>query len=263
MIGLRVYATHIEPYRLQVRHAQIETDKIDRSIRILHISDTQCGSVGDYEERVFEKMRELEPDLILFTGDFLQPLPPATHESESPKWAALFARLDPPLGKFAVLGNVDPPLLCARYEEEGGVTILGSEEAAVVCGEGRIRLLGMTLQESYIGIPERIREWARRGGKNDFNIVLGHVPDYAVSVPNNSSDLCLAGHTHGGQIRLPFFGPPITLSIVPRDWAREFRKTEKAYLNVSAGIGAEHHSGLPSIRFLCPPEMTLIEVLPR
>jgi hypothetical protein len=75
-------------------------------------------------------------------------------------------------------------------------------------------------------------------------------------------DLCLAGHTHGGQIRIPLVGPIVTLSYVPRSWARGFREVGATRLNVSAGIGCEHAAELPSMRLFCPPEMTLIELRP-
>ena len=70
-------------------------------------------------------------------------------------------------------------------------------------------------------------------------------------------DLYLAGHTHGGQIRIPFGGPIIIPSRVPRSWARGFRELGATRLNVSAGIGCEHASRLPSMRLFCPPEMTV------
>ena len=63
------------------------------------------------------------------------------------------------------------------------------------------------------------------------------------------------------QIRLPLFGPLITLSRVPRDWARGFRVIhDRIHLNVSAGLGSEHAANLPAIRVYCPPELTVIDV---
>ncbi len=64
------------------------------------------------------------------------------------------------------------------------------------------------------------------------------------------------------SIFLPFVGPLITFTRIPRDWARGFREVGRTRLNVSAGIGAEHAHGLPSIRINCPPEMTLIHFVP-
>ena len=97
-LGLRVYATHIEPKRFVLRTVVIKTGKVDRAYRIVHIADIQSDAVGDHEARVFNRIRALRPDLILHTGDLLQPLPPASLASEIPKLAAIFRTLSPPLG---------------------------------------------------------------------------------------------------------------------------------------------------------------------
>ena len=72
-------------------------------------------------------------------------------------------------------------------------------------------------------------------------------------------DLHLAGHTHGGQIALPFFGPPVTLSSLPRRFARGLHRFGDHWLHVTPGIGMEG-SHAPRIRFLCPPSIDLIEL---
>jgi len=96
----------------------------------------------------------------------------------------------------------------------------------------------------------------------DFRILFGHAPDYALAMTEEPIDLCLAGHTHGGQVSLPFYGPLVIDSAVPRDWARGFRRIGIPYLNVSAGAGSNRYKGLPPLRFDCPTEMTLIELVP-
>jgi hypothetical protein len=82
----------------------------------------------------------------------------------------------------------------------------------------------------------------------------------SVNITDLDIDLCLAGHTHGGQIRIPFFGPVVTLSNVPKEWAMGYRKVRNIRMNVSAGIGSEHAGDLPAIRFNCPPKMSLFIV---
>ena len=93
-----------------------------------------------------------------------------------------------------------------------------------------------------------------------YHIVLGHRPDYALG--RIDADLLLAGHTHGGQVRLPFVGPLLTLSRLPRSWAvgrSELPGGQTLY--VSRGVGMER-GGAPRIRFLCPPELVVIDILP-
>lgn len=264
LAGLRAYATHIEPHRLQVRRFVIDTDKVGSPLRILHISDIQSARVGPYERQAFEKMRELRPDLVLFTGDLLQVAPPADTAAELPKLAALFRTLSPRYGIYRVMGDVDWETNNASKAELGGVSTLEDSEATINTGGGKVRILGLRRSGAASGEAggRAVKEWLTTTAPGDFTIVLGHAPDYALGVTDLPVDLCLAGHTHGGQIRVPLLGPIITMSGVPRKWARGFRRIGHAWLDVSAGVGSEHMDAVPPIRVACPPEMTLIEVVP-
>ena len=263
-VTARAYATHFEPRLLKLRRAIVRTPKIQRPIRILHISDIQSAAVGSYEERAFATMRGLAPDLVVHTGDLIQPLPPATLDSEFPKLMSLFRALKPPLGVYSVYGDVDGDLHRVPQEGLDGLRMLECEPAVVNEAGARLRLFGLSCGRSRGGpsVRELVASWLATTSTDDFTILLGHAPDYVMSVQDLPIDLCLAGHTHGGQIRIPFYGPIVTLSSVPRSWARGFREVGATRLNVSAGVGSEHAAGLPAIRVNCPTEMTLIEVLP-
>lgn len=272
LVGFRVYATHIEPNRLVVRRVVVRSPGIDRPIRILHMSDIQCAEVGAFQERAFARAAELKADIVFHTGDMLQPQAPATWETETPKIARLWATLHPPLGKWNVLGDVDramaPQLLVSGPSAMGGLRTLSSADVALTAGATRLRILGLDPIQSHggHGVSGRVSRFMREStGTRDFNIVFGHGPDYVLGLSPGAPriDLCLAGHTHGGQVRLPWYGPPVTLARVPRAWARGFTKRPGFRLNVSAGLGAERAYNLPPIRVNCPPEMTLIELLPK
>mgnify|MGYP003322050790 FL=1 len=77
------------------------------------------------------------------------------------------------------------------------------------------------------------------------------------------ADLQISGHTHGGQIRIPFIGPLTIDSKIPKKWAQGFHKIGIPHLNVSAGAGSNHFNGLPSKRFNCPTEISDINVHPK
>ena len=263
LLGVRIYATHIEPRLLQVREVHITSGKLTAPLTILHLSDIQSAGIGAYEQRVFDTIREINPDLVLHTGDLLQPIPPRTYGSELPKAAALFESLDVPRGMYMVQGDTCGPLYSAQPHETGGIAYLHNAEAVIARESDRIRVYGLDLWSSAPQTQARgkVERWLQ-SDPAAFNIVMGHRPDYILKMNDLAIDLCLAGHTHGGQIRVPFFGPPIIFSHIPRDWARGFREVGNTRLNVSAGIGAEHAHSLPSIRLNCPPEMTVIRVLP-
>jgi predicted MPP superfamily phosphohydrolase len=126
-----------------------------------------------------------------------------------------------------------------------------------------VRLLGLSLSHSLKrhAVPMAlVNEWLAASPPDAVNIILGHRPDFIPPLIDKPIDLCLAGHTHGGQVRVPFFGALTTASGTPKEWSRGYRELGHTRINVSAGIG--HFKGMPSIRFNCPPEMTLIRFEP-
>jgi len=264
LLMLRYYVTYVEPEQLVVRQVRLETPKLDQTVRVLHISDIQAGAIEAYQEAIFEQIEALEPDLILNTGDFLQVVPPATFDSEWAKLHALIARVNPSLGTYAVFGDTERELYRIQPEELEPLVMLSSRDHRIELGSSAINLHGLSLFQSKSGewAMRSIEQWLALSAPNDFRILLGHAPDYVLGLSEASIDLCLAGHTHGGQVVLPFFGPLVIDSAVPKDWAQGFRRVGIPYLNVSAGAGSNRRHGLPPLRFNCPTEMTLIELVP-
>lgn len=263
LFGTYVCATHIEPRNLQVRRVTIDKEAVDGELRILHISDIQAAHIGAHERQAFERMRRLDPDLVVHTGDLLQPPTPPKRR----RLAELFRSLDPPHGVYHVVGDTDVGWTDREwhdFDQAADITTLRNEPIDIETDAGHVRLSGLELTSSRNLQSEALRNILRRvdSGADVTQILAGHAPDFALAVRQTGADvdLALAGHTHGGQIRLPWFGPLLTLSEVPRDWARGHTEVGPTHLNVSAGIGAEHRHNLPSIRFNCPPEMTLLTV---
>src|SRR6185436_9174885 len=93
----------------------------------------------------------------------------------------------------------------------------------------------------------------------DLCVVIGHGPDFVMTLPAAEVDLAMAGHTHGGQVVVPFFGPPHTKTRLPREHARGVSSYGGVPLHVSAGTGMERGTA-PQIRFLCPPEICILDV---
>ncbi len=95
-----------------------------------------------------------------------------------------------------------------------------------------------------------------------FSIVLGHRPAFMEPLVEHGSDmgfLCVAGHTHGGQVVIPGFGPPATSSPLPRSHAGGLHRCGEAWIVVSRGVGMERGVA-PRIRFFCPPELVVVEI---
>jgi hypothetical protein len=95
---------------------------------------------------------------------------------------------------------------------------------------------------------------------DQFHIIVGHCPNFALG--DVKADLLVAGHCHGGQVRLPGIGPLLTLSRVPRSWAAGVtRLADGKTLIVSRGVGMERGAA-PRLRFLCRPELVFIDIVP-
>lgn len=248
-VGVDAYA--IEPHRLEVSQVEVRTGKLTRPIRVVVLSDLQMESFGAYERRVLDEAARQEPDLLLLPGDYIQLHDPieraAVREAFRAYWAAIGLRA--PLGGFAVTGNVDGPAWPAIFEGLG-VTALTSTQTIP---REEITITGLTLEDSFttsLHVAET----------SGFHLVLGHAPDFALGTIE--ADLLVAGHTHGGQVRLPGFGPLMTLSAVPRSWAAGVTHLASgATLVVSRGLGMERGAA-PRLRFLCRPEIVVITLTP-
>jgi predicted MPP superfamily phosphohydrolase len=264
LIGLRYYMTQIEPYRLKVRSVEILTSKLIEPLRILHLSDIQAGEITDYEMRLFQKISKLKPDLIINTGDYLQVVPPATFEGEFTKLIRLMHSLNPRYGSYGVFGDTDIGFLKIPLKDLEPFRILSSRAETIETSGGAISLHGLSLYESKNPkwASRGINHWLQQSPTDSFRILMGHSPNYALTAKDAQIDLCLAGHTHGGQVRIPLLGPLVIDSIIPKQWSRGPTRIGTTLLNVSAGAGSNRFRGLPRLRFNCPTEITVIDLIP-
>jgi uncharacterized protein len=258
--GCYVWALEVEPFRLEVTRARITSPRLrelDRPVRIAAIADLQPDAIGPYEVSVFDTIVAEQPDLIVFLGDTLCYYEPGFAAQRELLHQQL-ARLTPRLGMFAVDGDLDAN--GARDIFAGtAVRVLVDDHSQLP--DVPIEVLGLSRGRSRrhdldIGTVRRL-------SGDRFPIVLGHAPDYMRSVLDGglrTDALFLAGHTHGGQVQIPGFGPLITLSSVPRWLAGGgvFHPGD-TWLAVSRGIGMERELA-PRIRFYCRPQLLLLEL---
>ncbi len=258
--GLLIYARYVEPYQLKVRELELQYDQLEGEVKLLHISDIQTNAVGGYEEEVFQTIQQLQPDLIVHTGDLVQVVTMEERMRELEALGALFQQLEVPYGIYNVLGDtdVDRELWVEQFDQIAGIKTLQNDKVELNIRGNSIKLLGLSAHQSRLLNQTKLQWWMDTRHPEDVMIVAGHSPDYVLDIQEAMVNICLAGHTHGGQVRVPFYGPIITLAKVPREWARGHNKVNHIDLNVSAGIGVEHEQGVPPLRFNCPPEITMI-----
>jgi len=251
LILVALDAWFVEPTWLEVTHHRVVSAKLERPLRIVLLADLQTDELGEYERRALRTVVEQEPDLIVLSGDYLQIRSPERYQAEVERLNEMLRAegFEAPLGLLAVEGNVDRPGWPSIFAGVAGFALV---DTRTVHHEG-LWLTGLSFADSF---DRSLRIEPRDG----FHVVVGHAPDYALG--DVQADLLLAGHTHGGQIRLPGFGPPLTLSAVPRAWAagRTDLPGERT-LFVSRGVGLERGHA-PRVRFFCRPEIVVIDVVP-
>ncbi len=242
----------IEPYWLETTHVTLNSSKLDHPLRVVVIADLQTDAIGEFERDVLEKTMDERPDLILFAGDYIQVDDPQEYARLGEKLRQLIADigLTAPLGLYAVKGNIDPE----GWEALFAGTIVQTISTTRAFDLEELRITGLSQRDSLR--PNLEVEPSER-----FHIAVGHHPDYSLSDAVHA-DLLLAGHTHGGQVRVPLVGPLLTLSRVPRSWAAGVTERGSGRtLIVSRGAGMERGSA-PRLRFLCRPELVVIALEP-
>lgn len=227
-----------------------------RGYRVVQISDLHLDDRTDpgYLEKIVRLVNEQEPDLIACTGDFVT----FTPERFVPALTATLSRLEARDGVFAVLGNHDHltgPEVVSAAIREGGATELRNEVRTVKRAGYPLHVCGV--DDVWEGNPRLDQVLSRLPGSGPA-ILLVHEPDVADTVSATGRfDLQLSGHSHGGQIRLPLVGAP-TLPRYARKYPVGMYRVGGMPLYTNRGLGMLP----PRIRFLCRPEITVLDLNP-
>ena len=259
--GLR-YSTLLEPRFFKVETVRLNLDRLPKvfsGLRIAQISDIHMGGWMNRErfQRVADLVGVQEPDLLLITGDFL-----LGHHFTEEAWGFLedLANVLTPLAKsipsFAVLGNNDyrmKPGEVRRMLAASGVKDLTNTVVTLTREGQRLHLCGV--DDVWYG---DVRLDLVTAQLNDDNaaILLAHEPDFAdTSAATGKFDLQISGHTHGGQIVIPFRGPPL-LPHLGRKYPSGLYKVGDMFQYTNRGVGMH----ALAVRFNCPPEITIFEL---
>jgi len=247
-----LYGYFIEPYWIDVNVMTIRTPKLkDAGFRIVQVSDLHCDKRVRNEDRMVRVINDLKPDVVVATGDYLN------HASALSRLKETLKQLDAPLGKFAVLGNVDVHRWPRLDLLDGtGFRRLDWQEVVVTKDADSIGLWGMDFGRFYVSIDP-----LKALPKDRFNVFLFHTPDLIEEVCGPGVDLYLCGHTHGGQVTLPWYGALITFSKFGKKYESGLYRVGETTLYVNRGLGLEPRPG-PQVRFLAKPEIAVFDIVP-
>ena len=254
--AVALYALLVEPDRLQVREERVpipEWPAGSQPVRIAHLSDLQTVGSCERERRALVEVARARPDLIVVTGDYVAgpffDTRPA--EADARAFLASLCRIAPTV---VVAGHSEAESVRERVFQGLGLLYLEDAARAFDFGGGRrLRVVGLDPFKPDLRLPREPR------APDEALVVATHPPDLTTRLEGMGVDLHLAGHTHGGQVVIPFLGPPITLTRLPGRYARGLFRMGDHWLNVCAGLGMEGNHA-PRIRLFCPPEICILSL---
>lgn len=264
--ALVVYGFWVEPQRMTVTHERLTSPKLKAGLpplRVLHLGDLHVERKTEREAQLLRLVKDLAPDLILFSGDFLN----ISYLDDKTAWndcRAILRALSARLGVFAVSGSpaVDlPDLVPQLLEEVPNVRWLNDERVSLRHRGQPIDLVGVSCTHKPFVDGPKLSEVLNHEPPPlpHFTILIHHTPDLAPEAAEAGVDLQLSGHTHGGQVRLPMYGALYAASLYGKRFEAGRRQVGDLTLYVTRGIGLEGKSA-PRVRFLCPPEIILWEI---
>lgn len=254
-IGGYAYSSEIEPYQIDITHRTFPLQRLPSAFNgftITQISDLHFGDWMTFEHMlsVVEKVNQLESDIIVITGDFVS----AIYSTTADNITNSLRQLQAEHGVYAVLGNHDHwtnAQTVSNAIRASGTQLLVNEHTTFERNGEQLYLAGVDdiwedmqdLEGALDGIPD-----------DSCIVLLAHEPDYADTVAQDGRvSLQLSGHSHGGQVRLPFIGALI-LPNYGRNYDMGDYTIDDLTLYVNRGVGMIQ----PSVRFNCPPEITHI-----
>ena len=234
-------AKWVEPTALKVRHVRI--GRGTPAHKFIHFSDIHHKGDRAYLETVIQTINSLAPDFVCFTGDIIE------EEKFLKEALEMLAMIKAPT--YGVPGNHDywskisfePVYKC--FAATGGAWLM--DERRKIAG-GKINLIGTTCSHANQALAPLEHGM--------INILLMHYPAWAKKLAEQRFDLMLAGHSHGGQVRIPFYGP-VMVPFGVDEFDMGLFQTQSGPLYVNPGIGYIYDN---NFRFNCRPEITVIEI---
>ncbi len=269
------YATVIEPRWIEVTRLDINLPRWPTALThltIAQLSDLHLGEYVDVDNirHAVEITNQLGADLVLLTGDFVY-----HSEAHSVLCAQELAALGSRYGVYAVLGNHDiwtDGDYVANQLTTVGIRVLHNEGLALEIRGERLWLLGIedTGYTGFVGssFDDFQSRWQGRANAlahlldpipdPEPRLLAVHNPDFTEMLLPGQIDLALCGHTHGGQVKLPFIGAPVLPSCWGQKYAGGLVQSPGSLVYVNRGIGLIW----PPVRFNCRPEITVLRIKP-
>lgn len=259
-VGTLAYARFFEAELLQVSHVAVPLSQEARQpLKLLHLSDLHASALVslEYIERAIRRGLEWKPDVICVTGDFV------TRQFDRPaEFAAVLKQLPSVAPTFATLGNHDGGAWSRKnggFQDfqwissvlrESGIELLHNKSIPVKLGDWPLRFVGVgdrwadsfDAASAFSGVTAETT-----------NVFLSHNPDEKDAVSARPWHLMLSGHTHGGQLRVPWIGATPFAPVRDKRFVAGLHRWNNRWLHVTKGIGSVF-----GMRINCPPEVSCL-----
>lgn len=275
-LAISAYAQFIEPYNIEVTHHRVEWPGAPE-MTIVQISDIQSEYLTSRERLAARIVEELKPDLILITGDYYS----GDRRYQFAGFRAaryLLKDLRAEYGVYAVSGSSNIPAEHTEIFQGTGVKYLDNSNVVLNIRGKKIALVGLNYVHPNFplafhrlvpGLPiillyhsPSIAFDSRGGPLNWWEAMprpFSH-PSPNQDLIDYGADLVLVGHTHGGQVVFPLFGPLLTGTRYGRKYARGWFDFDAFRMYINRGLGMDGRFG-PKIRFLCRPEIAVFKIV--
>jgi uncharacterized protein len=239
----------------KVREIDIPVEGLPPSLAgltILHISDLHIDQMPALVDATLPLLRSVRPDICVLTGDFRFEID-GPCDPVYPLMRRLLGAISARLGTFGILGNHDAAEI-AFHLENMNVRMLVNEAVELTFEKGSLWLIGLDdpfdyrradLDRAMAGVPQ-----------GAFKVLLCHTPELFKEAAEKGISLYLCGHTHAGQIRLPYLGAIKKNADCPREFVQDFWKYERVSGYTSWGLGCS----TVKVRYSCPPEVALLRL---
>ena len=256
------YTTYVSTSSLVVKEKRIVNSKIPANfdgLKIIHFSDLHYGTTvfSDQVSRIVKEINKRKPDIVVFTGDLIdKDFELSTEEQE--KLSKLLDKIDVKLGKYAVPGEEDDSEFYTILKQSDFTILNNNYELIYYNDVSPILLVGL---DSYLDGKYDINKAYEyfsdsAHDRNIFTIGLVHEPDIVDKILEKyPTDLFLAGHSHNGNIRIPYFGALQKVDGAKK-YDQEYYKVKDSDLYISSGL----ETNGPGFRLFCRPSFNFFRV---
>lgn len=263
-LGLERWCRIVEAERVELTFKKVPLPRLGAPVRVLHIADFHLEEIETlaYLQRCFRMGLDQNPDFVCISGDFI-----TDKLIDFPAYVKTLAQLPAARPTYAVTGNHDGGFwsspragyndssLVRKLLEHSGIECLHNRSIELEPRGQKLRLTGVA--DIWSGESDGAQAFGSPGEQKYPSLLVAHNPDYKDDLQHFPWDLLLAGHTHGGQWRIPVIDWPPYVPIKDRRFLEGLHRWDGRHVHVTRGVGAILRS-----RLNCRPEVSILDLIP-